>query len=534
MSQVALALVLIIGTFASEDAAGLYAGSLVHQAVIHPLLAGGSIFLGIWFGDLLLFFSGRYLRPLALRWERARRLLADPKVAGATRWLEHHTWKAIAITRVLPGSRLPTYLAAGLMGLCPYRFMAWTALACLLWTPLLIAVGAGGTSLVHQWFPDLPFWLIASLAVGILIGCLSAVQQGISASARRSWVLRWQRWTHHEWWPTWMLYVPLIPIGIGLAIHHRSLRAPLLANPALPDSGIVGESKAAVLHRLTAAPVLAWVLLPAGTAADRLVRLERWLISAAISWPVILKPDAGERGSGVRLAHDPASALSWLENHPRRAIAQRYHPGPVEVSLFWARIPGQPGRILSITDKCFAEVIGDGRRTIAELIDRHSRFRIQSAVYLRRLGDGSSRIPGLGERVRLGLAGNHAQGCLFRDGMHHLTPALTVAVNRWMAATSGINYGRFDVRAPDYDSIKRGENISVIEMNGLTSEPTAIYDPDSPPWFAWQLLAQVWTVAWAIGAAENRRGLAVPSLAAVYRRIVSEMRRNAADDRCSD
>ena len=100
--------------------------------------------------------------------------------------------------------------------------------------------------------------------------------------------------------------------------------------------------------------------------------------------------------------------------------------------------------------------------------------------------------------------------------------------------TSGINYGRFDVRAPDYDSIKRGENISVIEMNGLTTEPTAIYDPDTPPWFAWRLFAQVWTVAWVIGAVENWRSRALPRLAGVYRRMVSEMHRNAADDRCSD
>ena len=470
MNQLSLAIILLLGTFASEDAAGLSAGSLIQQAMIHPVLAMVAIFVGIWAGDLLLFFAGMHLRPLATRWERARRLLADPRVAGATRWLEHNTWMAVAISRVLPGSRLPTYLAAGLIGLSPVHFMAWTALACLMWTPVLIAVGAGGSSLVQVWIPGLPFWMVAAMVVIVLIGFMTGLQQVLSASARLAWATRWQRWTHHEWWPTWMLYVPLIPLGISLAIRHRCLRAPLLANPALPDSGIVGESKAAVLHRLAAAPVLTWVLLPAGDAHERLMRLERWLTHTGLTWPVILKPDAGERGSGVRLAKDRTSALNWLVAHPRRALAQRYHPGPVEVSLFWARIPGQPGRILSITDKIFAHVVGNGRYSLAELIRGHARYRLQASVYLQRLGDDASRIPVEDEQVRLGIAGNHAQGCLFRDGMHHLTPALTDAVNGWMSTITGINYGRFDVKAPDYDSIKRGQNISVIEMNGLTSE----------------------------------------------------------------
>jgi len=533
MSPLLLALSVLLTAFISEDAAGIAAGSMVAHGLLPPLLAGTAVFLGIWVGDLLLFVLGRNLRPLAARWGWARRWLADPRVTQTRTWLDQRTWQAMVITRVVPGSRLPSYVAAGLLGMSAGRFAGWTAIACLLWTPVLMGLGAGGAALLHAALPDWSPGGLALIAVVLVLALVLLLRQVLSRSARQAWTRRWQR-RHHEWWPTWVMYVPVVLAGVPLAIRHRCLRAPLLVNPALPDSGTVGESKAAVLHRLAGAPVLDWLLLPAAAPTARLARMQRWLAATGQDWPVILKPDAGERGAGVRLVRDAAAAERWLTEHPRRALAQRYHPGPVEVGIFWTRRPGEPGRILAITDKVFPELIADGHHSIAELIAAHPRFRLQAAIFLERLGERASRLPAAQERVRLGLAGNHAQGCLFRDGAQLITPALTQAVNAWMSRVIGVNYGRFDVRAADYAAVARGQDLAVVELNGLSSEPTAMYDPTRSLWFAAGLLVKAWTEAWAIGTREARRGHRPPTLGGLWRRLQAEARQQIGRDARSD
>ncbi len=536
MSQLTVAAGILLGTVISEDAAGLAAGALVAQGSISFPLAGAAVFAGIWLGDLLLFVIGRWLRPLARHWGRARRWLEDPRVGEAATWLNQRAFQAMAITRVVPGSRLPTYIAAGLIGMSAGKFMLWTAVAGLVWTPLLMGLGAGGTAVLRMVLPGWAehTWLLPLLTMGSILILATLISQIARASSRRAWAMRWRRLTHHEWWPTWALYVPILPIGVLLAIRHRSLRGPLLANPALPDSGIVGDSKAAVLHRLVGAPVLPWCLLPAAPTDQRLARLLRWMERTGQNWPLILKPDAGERGSGVRLARDVEAARRWLDGHPRRGIAQQFHPGPVEAGIFWTRRPGRPGEILAITDKVFPVVTGDGKRTVAALVHDHPRYRMQAAVFQARHGSAMQRVPDLGETVPLALAGNHCQGCLFRDGASLSTPALRDAVNGWMARTDGLGFGRFDVRAPSRDAIRAGRDLAIIELNGLTSEPTGLYDPDRSPFFAWGQLVRSWNEAWAIGSRHIHHGARPPALAGLMRRILHECRQNAAQDRASD
>lgn len=534
MSSILLAVGLALGTFVSEDAAGIAIGSLISQGQLTPTLGYSALFLGIWVGDLLLFFLGVFLRPLAEKSTWARRWLDDSRVINAMQWCKQRPGQTILMSRVIPGSRLPVYLGAGFARWSAIHFALWTAVACALWAPLVILAGIGGTTALHQWFPGWPMWSVGAAAVVTVVCLGTCIRTVIQARSRRAVALRWRTWSHHEWWPAWTLYVPILPMAVVLAVRHRCLRAPLMVNPALPDSGLVGESKAAILHRLGAAPVLPWCLLPAASPTNRLARLEQWLHATGHVWPVILKPDVGERGAGVRLIANASAAERWLTDHPRRALAQQFHPGPIEISIFWARHPGRIGKILSLTDKVFPVIVADGINSIADLIAAHPRFRLQSEVFLKRLGARTTMIPEQGTHISLGLAGNHAQGCLFRDGATLITPELSRAVDQWMRASPGINFGRFDIRAQDYRSVATGTGLAVVELNGLSSEPTAIYDPSRPPWFAWKMLVRTWSAAFAIGADEARRGRRAPALSAVWRRIRHEYQKNAVQDLTSD
>ena len=105
------------------------------------------------------------------------------------------------------------------------------------------------------------------------------------------------------------------------------------------------------------------------------------------SLPLILKPDVGMRGTGVRLIRAWDQAGEYLAVVDASVIAQPYHPGPFEAGIFYYRMPGSPhGRIFSITAKQFPLIVGDGTSTVESLILSHPRYRLQAARFAARHG----------------------------------------------------------------------------------------------------------------------------------------------------
>jgi hypothetical protein len=109
----------------------------------------------------------------------------------------------------------------------------------------------------------------------------------------------------------------------------------------------------------------------------------------------------------------------------------------------------------------------------------------------------------------LAVAGNHAQGTLFRDGRHLWTPALERRIDEIARAYPGFWVGRFDVRYDDVNAFKAGRSLAIVELNGATAESTDIYDPDRSLLSAYRRLFQQWSIVFAIGAANRAAGAAV-------------------------
>jgi hypothetical protein len=202
-------------------------------------------------------------------------------------------------------------------------------------------------------------------------------------------------------------------------------------------------------------------------------------------------------------------------------ILQPYHPGPFEAGVFYYRFPGwSRGKILSITDKHFPVVVGDGRSTLEDLIWHHPRYRLQGETFAVRHRAALQDVPAAGERVQLAIAGNHAQGTLFRDGTHLLTPALEKRIDEIAKAFDGFFVGRFDIRYSDVEAFKAGRDLAIVELNGATSESTNIYDPGLSLLRAYRTLFTQWSIVFAIGAENRRRGASVTS----FRRLIGLVR----------
>ena len=319
----------------------------------------------------------------------------------------------------------------------------------------------------------------------------------------------------------WLFYAPVGVWILYLAVRHRGFSTMTAANPGIPDGGTVGESKFDILSKLPADCVIPSALIPPGAAAERLSVIQAHIESAGWCFPVVMKPDVGQRGAGVKLARTLADIARYLSNVRDAVVVQPYHEGPFEAGVFYYRRPGRPrGRILSITDKHFPVVVGDGRSTLEELVWAHPRYRLQADTFLSRHRGVLERVPEPGERLPLGIAGNHCQGTLFRDGRHLITPSLERRIDEMSRAFGGFFIGRFDIRYGDVERFKAGLDLAIVELNGATAESTNIYDPHTSLIDAYRQLFRQWSIVFSIGAANRAAGAPVTS----HRRLFGLLR----------
>ncbi|HET6308695.1 MAG TPA: D-alanine--D-alanine ligase, partial [Rhodopila sp.] len=230
-----------------------------------------------------------------------------------------------------------------------------------------------------------------------------------------------------------------------------------------------------------------------------------------LQYPVVAKPDIGCNGTGVRLVADRGAMARYLRDFPagETVVLQAYVDHPNEAGLFYIRHPDETrGRITSVTIKHPPVVTGDGRSTLRALIMADERARLVPFLYLDRLADRLDTVPAANETVRLVFVGNHCKGSIFRNGAPLVTPALTEAVERLAGSLPDFHFGRIDVRYASAAALRRGTGFQVIEINGVGSEATHIWDPSTKLMDAWRAQFFHYGAAFRIGAANRRRGFA--------------------------
>jgi membrane protein DedA with SNARE-associated domain len=520
----AVALGLALGTFVSEDLACVSAALLIRQGGIDPVVAIAACTAGIFTGDCGLWAAGRLARHRVQRHAWLAQRFPLERAEALRSWLERDGVQALVASRFFPGTRLPLYVAAGLAGMSGKRFAAATLAAAAIWTPIVVlAASSTATTLA-------PVLILLALVVARR---LTSVPRMLRISAR---VARWRSW---EFWPMWLFYSPVAIWVALLAVRHRGFSTITAANPGMTDGGVVGESKSEILRKLPDTWTIPSVLIsPASaasvrgrTAADRVRQLADHLTQADWTFPLVLKPDVGQRGLGVRLVRDIRAVREYLEREPGAVLAQPYHEGPFEAGVFYYRMPWWTrGRVFSITDKQFPWLVGDGRSTLEELIWQHPRYRLQAHLFLERHAAAGRRVLAEGERFQLAIAGNHAQGTLFRSGARLLTLELEERIDEIAQAFPGFFVGRFDIRYRDEDEFRAGRGLAIVELNGATAESTDIYDPDNSLLAAYGRLFRQWSIVFAIGAANRAAGAPVTPAARLCALVRAHLTTRATSD----
>lgn len=525
-----LMLLVALTTFVSEDLASIGAGLMAARGTFTFLQATGAALAGIVLGDMALYAAGRWVgRPLVSRapfsW-----FVSSEKLSVGEKWFDEKGIRAVLIARFIPGTRLPTYVAAGVLKAPFFKFFGYFLVAALLWTPAIVGASMylGRSVLVYyEAFEAYAIWVVLGLALVLLIG-FRIVPLLLSHQGRRRLAGQWMRLTQWEFWPPWLFYPPVLLWCAWLAVRYRSLLAFTASNPGIPHSGLVGESKEAILKALPPEHVAPFEALPADMEADEgLRRVESFLARIGSSYPVVLKPDVGERGRGVRIARSPKSVQQFFAEAQGASIVQQYVQGE-EFGVFYYRDPDSgAGSILSVTDKRFPSVTGDGKRTLHELILDDERAVAMLSVYERVNAYRLDSIPVRGQAVALVELGTHCRGAMFVDGQDLITPSLTEAISRIADQFPGFHFGRFDLRVPEARLLAQGRALKIIELNGVTSEATHIYDPSNSLFSAYRTLFRQWELAWSIGLKNIRAGARPSSLLGIARILWTHFRAGA-------
>ena len=503
-----LLLLIAAATLVSEDLACIATGLMVGRGTVG--FAGGTAacLVGIVLGDIGLFLLGRWLGRPALRRAPLRWFLSEADVDRSSTWFREKGLALVLLTRFLPGTRLPTYFTAGMLHARPLGFFGAFVAAAAAWTPLLVGVSAlfgsrvlSAFSLYHRFALGAVFLV----ALGLLV-LSKLVVPLFSWRGRRLLLGRWRRLTRWEFWPRSAFYLPVAGYLGWLALKYRSLTLFSAVNPAIPGGGFVGESKSGILTGLAHAPdrVAGWALVP-GTA-DLEARLDLIRsVAARFGFPIVLKPDVGERGGGVAIVATESAARRYLERTNDAIIAQEYVPG-IEVGLFYYRVPGETrGQLFAITDKRFPTVTGDGRRTLEELILGDDRAVAMAPFLLRRHALRLAEVPSPGDVVSLVELGTHCRGSAFFDGEWARSAALEAAVDELSHGYRGFWFGRYDVRSPSVEALRAGE-FKVLELNGATAEATSIYDPKNRLRDAYRVLRRQWSILFEIADRNVKNG----------------------------
>ncbi|NJM24232.1 MAG: hypothetical protein HC859_00490 [Bacteroidia bacterium] len=327
-----------------------------------------------------------------------------------------------------------------------------------------------------------------------------------------------------EYWPFGIIQFPFFLYWLWLSAKARSLFFFSASNPGILSGGMMGESKFSVLQKIPDAFKPRAILLPPGIAISE---LESRLRQDGLSYPLIFKPDLGERGWMVKRINNRDDAATYIRDIHIDFIAQALVDMPLEFGVYYARHPDATrGTVTSIVGKEMLAVTGDGSATLQQLILSKDRARLQwdtlKATYAGRLND----VLPPGQKLELVSIGNHCLGTTFLDATALITPRLVDSFDMISKQIDGFYYGRFDLRTQSLEDLQAGR-VQVMELNGCGAEPAHIYQPGYPLFKGLRAMYHHWHTLYQISVANHRKG--VPYLSfreglSIYKRAKSLMR----------
>jgi len=260
-------------------------------------------------------------------------------------------------------------------------------------------------------------------------------------------------------------------IQFGHGKHQKRIRASITGNTSLIGVEIAGEK--ALTKKLLAE---SGIPVPRGVV----VRSEEDAVSEAkrLRYPLVTKPVDGNHGRGITTGITSADQLRFgfkaAAEHSRRVILEQFFQGNDH------RILIVDGKLVAVAERVPAHVVGDGVRTIRELVDQvnedprrgeghenvMTRIKIDPLVteYLARSGLTARSVAAAGQKVMLRATANLSTGGTAIDRTNAIHPD-NAEIARRAAMIVGLDIAGIDFICPDISRSVRETGGGVVEVN---------------------------------------------------------------------
>ncbi len=320
----------------------------------------------------------------------------------------------------------------------------------------------------------------------------------------------------------YIIYTPVVVYCFFLAIKARAWVFFSATNPGIVLGGLFGDSKIEILRKLPQQVIPQTLFIPAETTIEVVFQK---IAHSGLQYPIIAKPDIGERGFLVEKISDREMLREYLQKHNLDIILQEFITYPEEVGVLYYRFPGtKRGNISSLTLKRFLTVTGNGSDTIAELILANPRGILQYDALLDKHPSWEHTILEKGVSKQLVPIGNHCKGTMFINGNQLIDDQLIHVFDEIWDQMEGMYFGRFDIKCDSLEDLKEGKNFCILEFNGVKSEPTHIYHPGYSLWKAYKELFHQWKVIYEISDANHKLGVPFGSFKDMFKAYVAHNR----------
>lgn len=529
---------LFFETFLQEDLAIVTGGLLVVKEELPLFYVAISLFTGILTGDVIIYAMGRAARGIP--WIRNR--LVNRRVENARRNLEKNLVSSIALVRVLPGLLFPTYIACGFTGVSFKQFFITTLAASAIYSTILLTLVIKLGEFV---IPTIGYWgWILMVCLVLLLITYKSIKPRRLRFANNTNVeaisfplinqnqetflgmpsLHFQncKVSASEKIPPLIFYTPLGLRWFMLGIRYRNMALPTIANPFIEAGGLWGESKSRLMHQVSGgqcqwiAPFATITLDDSSTVESMINKALNKLSSASLNFPLVIKPDVGWQGYGVRTMKNEAELLEYINEYPKKntIIMQDYIPYEGEAGVFYLRYPGESqGRVISLTFRYYPHVIGDGKSSVLELIRQDKRTKFKSRFYLGKdpLHRGISpeileSVPHPGETVQLSFIGSIRVGGLYTNGEKYITTALNQRFDEIARSMPEFYFGRFDIKFKTINHLQEATDFQIFEINGAGAEAIHVWDTDTSLLKAYKELFRYQSLLFRISDMNRKNG----------------------------
>lgn len=319
-------------------------------------------------------------------------------------------------------------------------------------------------------------------------------------NVRKTWYII----THWETWHYRVKYIPLAPFWLWYCLRAGSFWFFTPSNPTLTFGGFEGEQKSEMYEQLPPGSYPKTIYISPTLSFEEAVSL---VTDNHFVFPFAVKPDAGMMGLMFRVINNENQFRNYHKKITVDYLVQELVNDPIEVSVFYYRFPHeQQGTITGFIRKETLEVVGDGKRTLEQLILLHPRARFFIEEMRTKHADQINSVIPEVETFRLTYAANLSRGGKLVSLEKEKDDRLLKIFDDLSHYAKHFYYGRYDIKCHSLEDLKTGR-FAILEYNGSGAEPHHVYGNSNTLLQACKILLHHWDILYRISVWQHKNGI---------------------------